>query len=56
MDEHDGHDEHGHDHSDPGPDRETAPMQAYGSREVGLGAAITVIGLVVVFGLPLLLA
>lgn len=45
-----------HAHADPdGPIRETAPMQEFGTREIGLGIVILVIGLVVTFGLPLVL-
>ncbi|MFC6723869.1 hypothetical protein ACFQE1_05650 [Halobium palmae] len=46
-----------HDHSDnPGTDRTTAPMQSYSTGQVGIGFAVLVVGLLVVFGVPLLLA
>jgi hypothetical protein len=59
MSDHDGHDDHGHGHEDwanPGPDRETSPMQSFSTRDVGVGFAVMFVGLVVVFGLPLVLA
>jgi hypothetical protein len=52
------HDDHGHGHEDwanPGPDRETSPMQQFSTRDVGVGVAVMLVGLVVVFGLPLVL-
>ena len=43
------------DHSEPDPDkRVTAPMQEFGSREVGIGAAVTLVGLLVAYVLPFL--
>jgi hypothetical protein len=59
MSDHDHDDGHGHGHEDwanPGPDRETSPMQAFSTRDVGVGFAVMLVGLVVVFGLPLVLA
>ena len=38
---------------DPDPDaRVTAPMQAFGSREVGIGAAVTLLGLILAYVVP----
>jgi len=45
----DRHEEHG----DEG--RVTSPMQAFGSSQVTTGFVVLVVGLVVVFGIPLLL-
>jgi len=43
------------DHSEPDPDkRVTASMQEFGSREVGIGAAVTLVGLLVAYVLPFL--
>jgi hypothetical protein len=48
------HDDHGtHDGADEG--RVTSPMQAFGSSQVTTGLVVLGIGLVVVFGIPLLL-
>lgn len=42
---------------DPDPDaRTTAPQSSFTMREVGIGAVVTIVGLAVVFLLPLLLA
>ena len=50
---HAGHgDEHG-DHGDEG--RVTSPMQEFGSGQVTTGFVVLVVGLVVTFGIPLLL-
>jgi hypothetical protein len=50
--EHDG----GHDHDEHGDEgRVTSPMQGFGSSEVTTGLVVLVVGLVVVFGIPLLL-
>ncbi|MBB6647582.1 DUF7550 family protein [Halobellus ruber] len=50
----DAHGGHGHDdHKDEG--RVTSPMQEFGSSQVTTGFVVLVIGLVVVFGIPLLL-
>jgi hypothetical protein len=49
-----GDDDHGHGHGDE-PERVTSPMQAFTTTEVGFGAAVAAVGLLVVFGLPLLL-
>ncbi len=46
MAEHDDHDEQGDSDG-----RVTSPMQAYGTREVGVGVAVLVVGLVLTFGL-----
>ncbi|WP_435186241.1 DUF7550 family protein [Halobellus sp. EA9] len=55
------HDDHGHDdhrHDDHGHDedegRVTAPMQDFGMSQVTTGLVVLVVGLVVVFGVPLL--
>ena len=46
-------DDHSH---EPDPDaRVTSPMQEFTSREVGIGAAVTLIGIVIAYGLPFLL-
>jgi hypothetical protein len=50
----DEHDDHGHgDESDEG--RVTSPMQEFESSQVTTGFVVLVVGLVVVFGIPLLL-
>jgi len=36
--------------------RTTAPQSPYGMREVGIGAAVTAVGLLVAFAIPFLLA
>ena len=36
-------------------DRITSPMQPYSTGQLGIGAAVAVVGLLIVFGLPLLL-
>lgn len=44
------------DHPEPRPDhRQTAPQGPYTNRMVGVGALVALVGLVVVFGIPLLL-
>ena len=46
-------DNHSHEHD---PDaRVTAPMQEFGSREVGIGAAVTLVGLLLAYLVPILL-
>ncbi|MFB6221028.1 MAG: hypothetical protein ABEH90_06270 [Halolamina sp.] len=45
------HDEHEHDEHGESDGRVTSPMQAYGMREVGVGIAVLLVGLVVTFGL-----
>lgn len=48
-------DDHSHD-PDPDPDeRVTAPMQEFGGREVGVGAAVTLVGLLLAYVVPALL-
>jgi hypothetical protein len=65
-DHHDDHD-HGEDRPDYDPDnvdlpsgapplRSTAPQSDFTMRQVGIGIAVTVVGLALVFGLPLALA
>ncbi|MFB6090852.1 MAG: hypothetical protein ABEJ97_07305 [Halobellus sp.] len=46
------HDDHGHDDGDDG--RVTSPMQDFGMSQVTTGLLVLVVGLVVVFGIPLL--
>ncbi len=47
-------DEHGHDHGDPeGIVRTTAPQQDFDTRQVGIGLAVLVVGLVLTFGIAL---
>ena len=47
-----GMDDHSH---EPDPDaRVTAPMQEFGTREVGIGAAVTLIGLLIAYAVPFL--
>jgi hypothetical protein len=36
--------------------RETAPQSPYTGREIGLGIAVALVGLLIAFGLPLALA
>jgi hypothetical protein len=44
-----------HDHDSEPQGRVTAPMQEFDGREVGIGAAILLVGLVVAYAVPLLL-
>jgi hypothetical protein len=45
-------DDHSH---EPDPDkRVTAPMQEFGGREVGVGAAVTLVGLLLAYAVPFL--
>jgi hypothetical protein len=46
---------HGHGHGAAEKERVTSPMQSFTTAQVGLGAAVAVVGLLVVLGLPLLL-
>ena len=56
TDHHEGHDVEGSDHPEPRPDhRQTAPQGSYTNRMVGIGALVAFVGLLVVFGIPLLL-
>ena len=49
---HDGMDDHSH---EPDPDkRVTSPMQEFGGREVGIGAAVTLVGLLLAYAIPFL--
>ena len=42
-------------HTEPDPDeRVTAPMQSFGNREVGIGAAVTLVGLLIAYVIPFL--
>jgi len=47
------HDDHGH-HDDGDEGRVTSPMQDFGTSQVTTGLVVLVVGLVVVFGIPLL--
>lgn len=50
------HDVEGSDHPEPRPDhRQTAPQGPYTNRMVGIGAVVALVGLLVVFGVPVLL-
>jgi len=43
-------DDHSH---EPDPDgRVTAPMQTFGGRKVGIGAAVTLVGLLLAYAVP----
>jgi len=55
---HDDHGDHAHaDHDAPyATERTTAPQSAYTTRDVAVGAVVAAVGMVVVFGVPLLLA
>jgi len=53
TEDHDDHDHHPHGHGD---GRSTAPQSEYTSRDVAVGAVVAAVGLLVTFGLPLLLA
>ena len=61
MDDHAHGDDHhagDHDHSDHQSDddgRVTSPMQEFSSSQVGIGLAVLVVGLIVAFGLPLVM-
>ena len=50
-----GHGEDGHGHGEADAERVTSPMQPFTTAQVGVGAAVAVVGLLVTFGLPLLL-
>ena len=54
-DAHDHGDEHGGHGDDHDEGRVTSPMQEFGSSQVTTGLVVLVVGLVVVFGIPLLL-
>jgi hypothetical protein len=57
MADHAHDDGHGHgDHHDHESGRSTAPQSDYTNREVGIGLAIALAGMVLVFLVPLLLA
>lgn len=62
MSDHDDHDQeadndHAHDDhgTSEGLERVTSPMQEFDSREVGIGALILAVGLLVAFAIPLAL-
>jgi len=45
-------DDHGHDHPEPeGIQRNTAPQQEFGTREVAIGMAVLAVGLALTFGI-----
>lgn len=50
------HDDHGDHEGEYATERETAPQSEYTSREVAVGFAVALIGMAVVFAVPLLLA
>jgi hypothetical protein len=50
-----GDHDHG-DHQSSDDERVTSPMQEFSTSQVGVGLAVLVVGLVVVFGIPLLAA
>jgi hypothetical protein len=54
-DHHAGDHDHG-DHQSSEDERVTSPMQEFTSSQVGIGLAVLVVGLVVVFGIPFLAA
>jgi len=54
-DGHDGGDDHDH-VSEYATGRETAPQSPYTARDVGVGAVVALVGLLVVFAVPLVLA
>ena len=49
-------DDHAHEESDHGIERTTAPQAPYAGRHVAIGTVVALVGLLVVFGVPLLLA
>lgn len=69
AEDHDDHDDHGHGHDDrpeydpsnkelpsgAPPLRSTAPQSDYTMRDVGVGFVVALVGVAVVFGLPLAL-
>lgn len=46
--------EHGHTSDATHVDRQTAPQEPYTMRDVGVGGLIAIIGLLIVFGIPLI--
>ena len=55
MSDHDDHDGGSHE-SEYVTERETAPQSEYTGREVAIGFAVALVGMAVVFAVPLLLA
>jgi hypothetical protein len=53
SDDHDDHEHHPHESTE---ERTTAPQSDYTVRDVAIGFVVTLVGLAVVFGIPLLLA
>ncbi len=49
-------DDHGHDdgHGEEETERVTSPMQEFTNRQVGIGAAVAVVGLLVAYAVPFL--
>lgn len=54
-DDHADHDHNPHEPDDTA-ERTTAPQSEYTGREIAIGAAVALVGLLVVFAVPLLLA
>lgn len=54
--DHDHGEDHGREQGPPVLDRSTAPQSDFTTREAAIGALVTVIGAVVVFGVPFVLA
>jgi hypothetical protein len=54
MADHDDHDHHPHDSAED--ERTTAPQSDYSGRDVAIGAVVALVGILVVFGIPFLLA
>lgn len=52
SDDHADHEHHSHESSE---ERTTAPQSDYTSRDVAIGFVVTLVGMAVVFGVPLLL-
>jgi hypothetical protein len=55
MTDHSEEDHQHEDHHDNEEGRSTAPQSGYTMQDVGLGFAVTLVGLVVVFGIPIAL-
>lgn len=52
----DEHEHHDSDTPEPRPDdRTTAPQSPYTGRQVGIGALVALVGMLIVFGVPLIL-
>lgn len=46
----------GHDPTEPIWERSTAPQSSYTAREIGIGVAVFLVGLLIAFGVPVALA